>query len=574
MIGIHGAWRPRGVVTDQELRQWTSAISSESRRVHEGAVLSEPRGIAEAPEVWAVVEGAIFGTPGGAQRALRAYLDFGERFAEQLLGEYAVAIWDGRDGKLVLARDHIGARSLFLWSRNGTHVFGSHIRSVLSFPGVPRRPDHEAVAAQLAGDHRYGRTRALFEGVVKVVPGTVAVINAGGRRDVTSWVPGRRERLRLSRPHDYAEALHDVVDQAVVDATATDLRVGAHVSGGLDSSSIAVLGHRALQRSGSGLTRAFSWSRPGASDDPADERHRVRAIARMIEVPVTFAQLSNDDIRRAEAHASALEGSQTLRPEMGALRQAQEAGIGILLSGWGGDELVSFNGRGQLPGFLLRGRWVRLSAEVTSSARNAGRGGPGLARAAVGQVWTRAVLPLLPDGLRFRGGSGSRVVERALRAQGVSWAEVHPLAPDHWRAGRARVPFTSAQRVQLWLLARGHLTARMETWAAAATPFGIQHRYPLLDRRVIDFVLSLPGDLWIHEGWGRWLFRSAMSGVVPRSIAWGDPKEEPALGLGQTPEPSLETTPRQSEWPEIETMLAAARRVRRAESIVLGGLRP
>jgi len=82
--------------------------------------------------------------------------------------------------------------------------------------------------------------------------------------------------------------------------------------------------------------------------------------------------------------------------------------------------------------------------------------------------------------------------------------------------------------MQLSIIHLGHLENRIESWARAGAALGIDHRYPLLDRRVIELCLCLPGDVWLNDGWPRWLFREAIAPLLPASVVWSRPKEERA----------------------------------------------
>jgi len=72
----------------------------------------------------------------------------------------------------------------------------------------------------------------------------------------------------------------------------------------------------------------------------------------------------------------------------------------------------------------------------------------------------------------------------------------------------------------------GHLQSRIESWAAAAIPKRLEYSYPLLDRRILEFMVGVPAEYLVHKGGGRYLFRSAAEKLLPDSILWTDAKEE------------------------------------------------
>ncbi len=114
-------------------------------------------------------------------------------------------------------------------------------------------------------------------------------------------------------------------------------------------------------------------------------------------------------------------------------------------------------------------------------------------------------------------------------------------APSHQLA--RRVPagadrhdiWRGARTVQLWLLNGPHLAHRIEAWAHSGAALGIEYRYPLLDRRILDFACGLPPDQLIRDGVGRYLMRGAMSALLPREVYSNRDKSEPARVASSLP---------------------------------------
>ena len=597
MSGIFGAWRPRGAVAPEELGAMRDAAriwgaDGEGSWTGDGVVLGhiarrdapestpQPLALAEALDVAITADArlhdrdalaAVLGAhreTADAELILRAYLHWGEGCAERLSGEFAFAVWDGRRGTLLCARDHMGLRPLHYWHGPDAFVFGTSADAVLAFEGVPREIDEEALVARLVRNHAVGLERSFFAGVRKVAPGEALVVEPGRLRRSVHWAPGARQALRLADPREYADALRATLEVAVADAVRTVRPVGAHLSGGIDSSSVAVLGQRALQATGAGLTRAYAWSPPfdAGAGIPDDERSRVEEIARGLGVPVSYTHITPEDRIAGVRRTVALEPNTALELESVVMRAAAADGTGVLLSGWGGDELASFNGRGRLTALMLAGRWPTLVREAAAVARRGGASGPAVARGVAVQIIRHAVEPMVPYGVDVATGRGNPGRERRLRAaEGIGWSDVHPRAEALVRdLNHQDDRPVSPRAVQLMLLRRGHLTARVEAWAHAGARHGIDYRYPLLDRRVIDLCLSFPGELWLHAGWRRWVFRQAVSDLLPSEVVWKGSKREPGLdhraafATVEEERAALRDAP-----PELARVVAAAGRVRR-----------
>jgi asparagine synthase (glutamine-hydrolysing) len=462
-----------------------------------------------------------------ADLVLLAYRRWGTDCVRHLIGAFAFALWDPRAGQLLLARDHIGMRPLYYGQAGDLFVFASTPAAVVAGTGEPARPDEIAVVARMVSHHGILRERAFVDGVRKLPPGETLTVRPGGAPVRSAyWVPGPRPLLSLGDRREYAGALAELLDVCAGAATAGERPVAAHLSGGLDSSAVAVVAQRALAARGRRLVRGFSWSPPPGPDADRDERARVLRLAELLGVPVSWTPITPDDLQADLARDLALEPNAATIYEQRVLAAAAREGIGVILSGWGGDEGVSFNGGGHLACRAMRGRPTAFFRHTLASGRRADLRGARLARHLAVRTLDDVLAPMLPDGARRRLGRDTLGARRERR---IDWAALHPLAPDMRREAQARLRDRSDARAGLvaWM-GNGHLTTRLEGWAHLAGPHDLEYRFPLLDRRLLDLCLSFPDEVWAADGYKRWVFRKAMEGVLPADLVWGVPKAEPS----------------------------------------------
>ncbi len=447
---------------------------------------------------------------------LRAYRRWGTECPDHLLGAYAFAIWDMRRRTLFCARDHIGARS-FYYSLTAEHlVFASSVRAVLAAPDVSENLDEEAVATLLTHRARSFGARTFYRDVRRLPPGHLLLVKTDAARLERWWRP---ENVPAAPPGDgdsLAEGLLETCGRAVADRVRGPYPVGVHLSGGLDSSSVAVLTARALQSGGRPAPSAFSWQpmpRGGASNAPeTDEHGLIEAVARQEGLPLFYCPPGIDDL------VAYLRADATLDPDIHpneepARRHAAALGVRVILSGWGGDEGISFNGRGFHAELLLSGRIGRLWREIGESS-----GHP------FASIVSSVALPL-----------ASPPAARAVRALRLgTWPQrnrslIHPAFARRVRPLPATpLPRVGVRRLQLHLLQTGHLAARIEGWAAGGARHGIEYRYPLLDRRVLEFALGLPPEQFRRGRWSRWLLRRALAPLLPPQVCWNLSKHDPS----------------------------------------------
>ena len=443
-----------------------------------------------------------------------------------LLGDYAFAVWNASTRTLFCARDHIGAKPLYYAETVQGFVFASAVEGVLAAPGVSDALDEATVAQYLTGLSLLSTTRTFFESVRKLPPGHTLTVGGDTLRqgDVSSRLPVRLERYwrpetvpraRPASDDEYAEEFLALYAQAVEDRLHGADPVGVHLSGGLDSSSITVLAARELRRQGRLAPLAFSWLPALGVAAPAptyaEEYARIDAVCAQAGLQVFHRALSPADFAAVLRRDGAYPGVHVHPNEEVVQRSAEERGVHVLLSGWGGDEGASFNGRGHLERLLLSGRWGKLAAECRA-------GGAG-SRHVLGCILNLAFPGLMLDLRRLRRGK-----PRHARS-GI-------LAPAFRRRTPPRpepVPrYLDVRRSQVRLLQFPHLSVRIEGWAASGARRGIEYRYPLLDRRVLEFALGLPPAQFRRGRWGRWLMRHALRTILPSEVCWRASKEDPA----------------------------------------------
>ena len=442
----------------------------------------------------------------------RAWARWGRDCPDHLLGDYAFAVWDRRARTLFCARDPIGTRPFYYAETSHGFVFASAVEAVLAAPGVDDRLDESTVATWLVRRNPLSNTRTFFAMVRKLPPGhALTVAGAAPPRLHRYWRPERAPRARRASDDAYAEEFLDLYARAVRDRLRGPDPVGAHLSGGLDSSTMVVLAARELRREGRPPPLAYTRlpprdRQPAAAGAPEYEvldavcaREELRLFHQFEVTPEELLAMSRRDGVYPGRRLSLLEAS--------VQRRAAEHGVRVLLSGWGGDEGVSFNGQGLYAHLLLSGRWPRLAAECRARGL-----GP---RHVIGET-VRSLIPPMPR--RLRRWRNPRSFPNTFIDP--AFARRQPLWPSPRRRG------VGTRRTQLRALRDGHLIRDTELLAASGARHGIEYRYPLLDRRLLEFALGLPSEQFRRGKWSRWLMRHAGQSLLPPDVCWRLDKDD------------------------------------------------
>jgi len=221
---------------------------------------------------------------------LRAYLKWGERCLDHLLGDFSFAIWNGRLGKLFCARDRFGVKLFYYARKNSCLVFSNTITAVRSHPEVSSRLNESAIGDFLLFDSNWTLDTTFFTDIQKLPAGHQFTLTATNFERRKYWQLVEPETVRFSTEEDYIEGFRERLHQAVSDRIRTD-KVAISFSGGLDSTSMALASRSVTQCKGNHTTfKAFT----GVYDSliPDNERYYSGLAARVLKIPVEY--LVND----------------------------------------------------------------------------------------------------------------------------------------------------------------------------------------------------------------------------------------------------------------------------------------
>lgn len=448
---------------------------------------------------------------------VHSYRRWGMGFAGRLVGDGAFALWDSSEQRLICWRDVAGVRPLYYYHAPGRQlVISSDLQTIAEHPATPSTLDLPYVKAFLQSEPFQHPTRTMITGVRKVPSAHVLVFDRHGLRLERYWNP-ENVAERAIGDDECGEELRELLRQSITDRLPPSGEgVGAHLSGGLDSSSVAIMAASLLEDQGRKLS-TFSWAPPWELVPrlERDERDLVELACQARGLVPVYTSLEPSDVVDVAYRDVALRPRSTLDFEVATSRVAIDCGVQTILSGWGGDEVVAFNGRGYFADMARRGRLATVQRELAMRSRIHG----GTLRGA----WkARVVMPLLPDAA-YRSNPGESPLPAELRPEFVGLLDgVEPLEHTYPRER------PGIRRMQTSLLRFGHLQYRMETWAAHGAAIGLNYTYPLLDRRIMEFALSLPGRMFFRDGWKRWYYRTAMAGILPDGVRWNPDKYDSA----------------------------------------------
>jgi asparagine synthase (glutamine-hydrolysing) len=447
---------------------------------------------------------------------LAAFERWGLALLDRVVGDFAFALWDREESRLVLARDPVGERPLYYHQGKDFFAFASVPKGLHALRELERRPNYDKLTEFVGLIPEMGRG-SHFEGIEQVSPGHIVAVTPDGLRRIRYWNPERRV-LKLPRFEDYRDAFREQLDRAVT----ARLRgggstVASHLSAGWDSSSVTATAARLLRHTGE--IEAFTAVPEGGATVPAppgripDEgpiaamtaamhpnvRHTLLSEAG--RSPIADLDLYVERFDRPVYNLCNFTWLTTLRD------RAAENGHRVMLTGELGNFTVSSAPYTILADLIRDGRWGDWWREARSVAARRDARWRGIAASSFG--------PWVPGPLWsvFRPLS-SRPETEAYTAIAPGLArevEARREAMGIGLASRSKDYFSRTVR------ALGFYDNGLYRKGALAG-WGLDERDPTGDRRLIEFCLSLPLEMLLKDGVRRPLARAALSDRLPREV--------------------------------------------------------
>lgn len=460
------------------------------------------------------------------QLLLLALERWGEAALPRLIGNFAFALWDMRQQRLLLARDQMGRRTLYYHHGNGFLAFANTYPALLALPGVPNRVDELGIADFLVLNMHHPEN-TFYEQVRRLPKACSATYDHTGLKFSSYWKAAPGKTLRLSNDDEYVEAAREQLERAVACQLRAKDGIAAQISGGLDSSAVATTAARLLAPNR--LLAICSVPPEGLELPPPapawynDERPYLAQIAPLhpnldiqtvssagphwIEQdPSTFFEVAGQPLRNISNAGWFLPGYE----------RVAQAGSKVLLTGMLGNAAWSYNGLRSLSDLFLRGRWLRLVRELYLAGKRKPLGFTG--RELLSQD---VVKPLLPQRLlRLRQRFKPDEPELWSRYSAINPTFAHDI--DLFRrcrnAGYDAGYIGPKSGLGMMLLMLDSNERGADAIIAIRSLTGIDQRTPLLDIRLVEFFLSLPQEQFLKNGVTRRITRRALSDRLPQAV--------------------------------------------------------
>ena len=447
-----------------------------------------------------------FRSRGDTETIVHGYEDEGDAIVARLDGMFALALWDGRRRRLLLARDHFGKKPLYLWRDAGRLLFASEIKALLA-AGAPAALNEAALPEYLALGY-VPTPSTLFAGIERLPPASTLAAGAGGVEgptaywDLTFPPAGAVRHVSLAQAADEVRTL---LREAVRKRLVADVPLGLLLSGGLDSGLVAALAAR--ERGG---LRTYTVGFEGEA--AFDERDEARAVAAYV------GARHHESVVRPQAsalletlltHHDEPFGDSSALPTYLVAREARRE-VTVALNGDGGDE--AFAGYDRLHAALLAERVPRpLRALLGGAGRMLPEALPARPLRRARRLAVGAGLPLPARIFAWSTLFDVPELGRLLRVP-PDPRRVRSSYEEALRRADGATPLSRLLYLGTRTSLLDDLLPKMDRMTMA---HGLEARSPFLDRALVEHAAALPDAVKRRGSRGKRVLREAARGLLP-----------------------------------------------------------
>jgi asparagine synthase (glutamine-hydrolysing) len=456
---------------------------------------------------------------------LHLYEQYGPACVDLLNGQFVFAIWDERARTLFIARDRLGIRPLYYTVQDGALIFASEIKGLLADPRVTAELDPLALG-QIFTYWSPLSPRTAFKGIRTLPPGHWLMARPDGKIEINRYWELSFSQDQSTHPpslDESAQQLRELLVDAAQMRLRADVPVGAYLSGGLDSSTIAAL----VQRYSDSHLETFSIA---FADESYDESAYQERMAEHLGTRHHLVRCSHDDVGRVFPDVIWHTETPIMRTSPAPLyllsRLVHRHGYKVVLTGEGADEFLA--GYNIFKEAKIRRFWSRqpdsewrpmLLKTLYPYVDDLIRGNDAFLRKFFGHELLQVDTPEYSHAIRWRNtGRAKRLFSRELQASIANQPVSAPTDDVCLPAGFMRwSPLARAQYLEITIFLTEYLLSSQGDRVAMA--HSVEGRFPFLDHRVVEFCNRLPAHYKLRGLDEKHLLKRAVRDLLPGTIA-------------------------------------------------------
>ncbi|NYB52806.1 MAG: asparagine synthase (glutamine-hydrolyzing) [Methanobacteriaceae archaeon] len=445
---------------------------------------------------------------------LKAYEKWGEKCPEELLGDFAFAIWDKNRETLFCARDHMGVKPFYYHLSNDYFLFASEIKSLLYYGEDLNLELNEIKVAYHLIPISTDRKLTFYNNIFRLPASNCLYIEFHNYELKKYWELDPNLRIFFDTDEDYYLKFREIFEKAIKCRLRTIHPIGFELSGGIDSSSVVVMAKKILSKT---HTDILTFSLIFNEIKQTDESYYIKKIVDKYGFKPFY--LVGDSISPFDGADEILfyQDEPLETPNMAMIwklyKKMSDKGVKVVIGGHDGDCLL-YKGENYLFELFVRFKWFKLIDEIKIKSNG---GIVEFFKLFVAEVLFKLVPEFHDIWLHFKGirrekdfvNINKDFVQKFDLKNLYKQMELYPL-----RAAN------NSRRIHYYYLTLATHQQIFEMMDKFAAPHSIEPRHPMMDKRLVEFCFAVPTHIKYDNGWGRLLVRYGLSDLLPNEVQW------------------------------------------------------
>ena len=445
---------------------------------------------------------------------LKAYHKWGENCLENLLGDFAFAIWDSKKDEIFCARDHMGVKPFYYYLSEELFAFSTEIKALFTIPEIKININDLKVALHIMNVREKKLT--FYENIFSLTSANFIRINHNEDQIKRYWKLDPQLQIIMDSDEDYINNFREIFNESVKCRLRSVFPIGFELSGGLDSSSIVTVAKKILRDQGTpNVLNTFSFI---FNDFPeCDESFFIKKIVDTGSIKPHYV-IGDKISPLAEISTMLWHLEQPFfNPNTAILWKLygvmKENNIRVLLSGHDGDSVISY-GQNYLGDLTTSFKWIKLIKEINQISNLNDN-------SFLNTFLSQVLFPLIPLSWKklaspseIRRKPGSFILNDEFKERVKSDEYLNDLYFKPIKKAN------TAKKFHYYLISTFAHQYTLEFIDKIFARFSIEPRFPFFDKRLIEFCYAIPTEMKFRKGWRRYMIRIAMEGLLPKENQW------------------------------------------------------
>ena len=452
---------------------------------------------------------------------LQLYKKYNTACINYLIGDFVFAIWDGGQNQLFCARDHMGVRPFFYYHHDGFFSFASEKKGILCLPNVNKTINKQFFYNQAIGPRVQAAQATFHQHIYRLSPAHTLVFEPKKNKISLNkyWTLDAQKETILGKKEDNYEGLKNYFEIAVKCRLRSAYPIGAELSGGIDSSAVTGVASSFLKKEGSNIITFTNTNNPNNPYPIPGKNER-----KLAEEVINYNEIGDysfimddiwDNILDEIDFALVLNDGpelQSLLWELPIKKAAAEKQVKTLLSGFCGDQMVTYRGQFYFLNHLDKKDYYKY--RMAKSDRPFNKLKPFLPKSIEFLFHKlKNFITIQDNEIKFVADFFKIPFSKRIKRGDVVWEDNNYLER-----------YKSYRHYQKYRLLKPEVSLRMEAESRQGLHFRVEPRYPMADIRLTQYYLSLPNELKSEGRLSRSMFRTSMSDYIPQSVLNYDDK--------------------------------------------------